>query len=117
MTTANRIGNAKLKQELEVFGRKHRLMWHFRNNERIFDCNKKFRSKSTFNPKNNDVFIETYLSSLEEKLLDIDIPKDKFNNLSKEERDALYSLKNDNTIVIKSADKGSGVVVWAGKII
>ena len=27
-------------------------------------------------------------------------------------RDALYSLKNDNTIVIKGADKGSGVVVW-----
>ena len=28
------------------------------------------------------------------------------------ERDALYSLKNDNTIVIKSAGKGSEVVVW-----
>ena len=55
---------------------------------------------------------KTYLSSLEEKLLDIDTPKAKFNNLSKEERDALYSLKNDNTIVIKGADKSSGVVVW-----
>ena len=87
-------------------------MWHFRNNERIFNCSIKFRPKSTFNPKNKDVIIETYLSSLEEKLLDIDIPKDKFNNLSKEERDALYSLKNDNTIVIKGADKGSAVVVW-----
>ena len=57
-------------------------MWHFRNNERIFNCSIKFRPKSTFNPKNKDVIIETYLSSLEEKLLDIDIPKDKFNNLS-----------------------------------
>ena len=46
------------------------------------------------------------------KLLDIDIPKDKFNNLSQVERYALYYLKNDNTIVIKGADKGSGVVVW-----
>ena len=62
--------------------------------------------------KDKDVIIETYLSSLEEKLLDIDIPKDKFNNLSKEERDALYSLKNDKTIIIKGADKGSAVVVW-----
>ena len=110
--TPNRIDKAKLKQELEVFGRKLRLMWHFRNDERIFDCNTKFRPKSTFNPKNKDVIIETYLSSLEEKLLDIDIPKDKFNNLSKEERDALHSLKNDNTIVIKGAEKGSAVVVW-----
>ena len=46
------------------------------------------------------------------KLLDIDIPKDKFNNLSQVERYALYYLKNDNTIVIKGADKGSVVVVW-----
>ena len=87
-------------------------MWDFRNHERIFDCNRKFRPKFTFNPKNKDVITETYLSSLEEKLLDIDIPKDKFNNLSKEDRDILYSLKNDNTIVIKDADKSSAVVVW-----
>ena len=68
--------------------------------------------KSAFNPKNKDVIIETYLSSLKEKILDIDIPKDKFNNLSKDGRDAMYSLKNDNIIVIKGAEKGSGVVVW-----
>ena len=111
MPTPNRVVKAKLKQELEVFGRKLRLMWHFRNDERIFDCNTKFRPKSTFNPKNKDVIMEKYLSCLEEKLVDIDIPKDKFNNLSKEEREALYSLKNDNTIVIKAVDKGSEVVV------
>ena len=87
-------------------------MWHFRNDERIFDCNTKFRPKSTLNPKNQDVITETYISSLEDNLLDIDIPKDTFNNLSKEERDALHSLKNDNTIVIKGTDKGSAVVVW-----
>ena len=90
-------------------------MWYFRNNERIFDCYTKFRPESTFNPKNKNVIIETYLISLAEKLLDIDIPKDKFNNLSKEERDALYSLKNDSTIVIKGTDKGFGVVVWDRK--
>ena len=109
--TPNKIDKAKLKQELEVFRRKLRLIWHFQNDERIFDCNKKFRPKSRFNPKNKDVIIETYLTSLEEKLLAIDIPKHKFNNLNKEERKALYSLKNDNIIVIKDADKGSGVVL------
>ena len=72
---------------------------------------KQFRPKSTFNPKIKDVIIETYLIYLEEKLLDIDIPNDKFNNLSKEERDPWCSLKNDNTIVIRGADKGSGVAV------
>ena len=91
-------------------------MWHFRNNERIFDWNTKFRPQSTFNAKNKDVIIETFLSSLEENLLDIDIPKDKFNNLSEEERDAMYSLKNGNNIFIKGAGNGSGIVVWDRKI-
>ena len=65
--TPNRKDKAKHKQELEVLGRKLRLMWHFRNNERIFDCDTKFRPKSTFDPRNKDVIIDTYLSSLEEK--------------------------------------------------
>ena len=85
-------------------------MWYFRNEEIIFDCYTKFRPKSTFNPKKSDVIIETYLSSLEEKLPYIDIPK--VNNLIKEERDTMYSLKNDNTLVIKGADKGFGFVTW-----
>ena len=32
--------------------------------------------------------------------------------MTKGERDAIYSLKNDNSIIIKEADKGSSVVVW-----
>ena len=62
--TPNRIDKAKHKQELEVFGRKLRLMLHFINDEIIFDCNGKFRPKFTFDPENKDVIIETYLSSL-----------------------------------------------------
>ena len=54
------------------------------------------------------MIIETYLGSLEQELLDIDISNDKFNTLSEKERDVLYSLKNDNIIVIK----GSGVILW-----
>ena len=87
-------------------------MWHFRKGEQTFEHNTKFTPKSTFNPKNKDVIIETYLSSLEQKLLDINFPKDKFNNLNKRERDPLYSLKNDNTIVLKGTGKDSGVVLW-----
>ena len=36
-----------------------------------------------------------FLSSLEEKLTKIEIPKDKYNNLTSKERQALYDLKND----------------------
>ena len=42
-----------------------------------------------------------------------EIPKNKYNNLTREERSALYNLRNDKNIVIKSTDKGSAVVVWA----
>ena len=85
-------------------------MWHFRNEERTFSVDK-FRPKSSFNPRNKDTIIETYLSCLEEKLLDIEIPSKRYNNLTKEERDALYSLRDDLTILIKGAEKGSVVVV------
>ena len=43
----------------------------------------------------------------------IEIPKDKYNNLTLEKRRALYfTLKNDKTIVISGSDKGLAVVVW-----
>ena len=109
--TANKIDRAKLKTELEEHGRKLQLMWHFRNDERSFAADR-FRPKSSFNPRNKDVIIEIYLTCLEEKLLDTEIPSKRFNNLTKEEWEALYSLKDDPSILIKGADKGSAVVVW-----
>ena len=64
-----------------------------------------FKIKSKFNPRNDDAAIELYLSSSEEKLMEVEVPKDKFNNLTNSERKTLYDLKNDKSIVIKSADK------------
>ena len=46
------------------------------------------------------------------RLLDIEIPSKRYNNLTKNERNALYSLKDDPSIMIKGADKGSVVAVW-----
>ena len=86
-------------------------MWHFRNDERSFETDR-FRPKSSFNPRNNDVIIETYLSSLEKRLIDIVVPSERFNNIRKEEREALYSLKDEPSIIIKGANKGSVFVVW-----
>ena len=90
--TANKIDRAKLKIELEEYGRKPGLMWHFRNDAKPFPY-EKFRSKSTFNPRNKDTVIETYLSSLEKVLLNIDISSERFDNLTKEERYAAIELK------------------------
>ena len=49
---------------------------------------------------------------MEERLLDTEIPSKRFNNLTKEEREALHSLKDDRSIIIKGADKGSVVIFW-----
>ena len=70
------------------------------------------KPNSNFNPRNKDAAIELYLSRLEEKLMKAEVPKFKFNDLTNSERKALYNIKNDKSIVIKSADKGSTVVVW-----
>ena len=71
----------------------------------------RFKTKSTFNPRNEDAIIETYLSCLEERLLDIEIPSKRFNNLSKDQRNAMYILKDDKSIIIKGADKGVAMIV------
>ena len=54
--TANKIDRAKLKTELEEYGKKLQLMWHFRNDELSFAANR-FRPKCSFNPRNKDVIM------------------------------------------------------------
>ena len=66
-------------------------MWHFRNDGKPFPY-EKFRPKSKFNPQNKDTVIETYRSWLEKRLLDIDISSKRFDNLTREERNASYNL-------------------------
>ena len=58
---ADTIDRAKLKAELKEYRRKLRLLWPFRNDEQSF-VTVRFRPKSSFNPRNQDVIIETYLS-------------------------------------------------------
>ena len=75
-------------------------MWHFRNDEKPFPY-ERFRPKSTFSLRNEDSVTETCLRSQEERLLGIDIYSKRFNNLTKEERNTLYNLRDDSTITIK----------------
>ena len=114
MPTTIKIDRAKMKAELEEYGRKLRLMWHFRNDEQSCVADR-FRPKSSFNPRNKNVMIETHLSCLEERLLDIEIPPKRLTNLTKEEREAFYSLKDDPSIIIKGVDKGFFIVAWDKK--
>ena len=107
--TLKHINKAKIKEEIEVYDRKLRLMWHFRNDHREFDVNP-FKKKSKFNLK-GDAAIEMYLSHLEEEIFSLD-GKISYSNLTKGERNALYLLRDDPSIIIKETDKGSAVVEW-----
>ena len=110
--TPKSVNMAEIKEDLEKFGRNLRLKWLFRNNVEDFSYNP-FKHKSTFNPPKADASIEIYLSRLEEELFNIcDSYKSGFNNLTSDERDALHFLRNDKSIIIKGADKGSAVIVW-----
>ena len=91
-------------------------MWHFRNGEPTFSTDK-FRPKSSFNLRNKDTITETYLSCLEERLLDIENPSKRYNNLTKEEGDVLYSLRDDSTIIVKVLTKVRLWLPGTGKII
>ena len=81
-------------------------MWYFRNDHREFDVNQ-FKRKSKINPK-GDAAIEIYLSRLEEEIFSLD-EKISFSNLTKGGRNALYLLRDNPSIIIKEADKGSDV--------
>ena len=41
----------------------------------------------------------------------VEVPKDKFNNLTNSEQKAQYDIKSDKSIVIKKVDKASAVVI------
>ena len=99
---------------MEKFGRILRLKWYYRNDKQTFDPNPLW-PKSKFNPSNTDAAIELYLSQTEEKLLSLTEIRLTYYNLTRAEQEAMYNLKNDQSIVIKEADKGSAVVIWNKK--
>ena len=68
-----------------------RLKWHFRNENNDVHQDM-FKPKSKFNSCNKDAAIELYLSSLEEELMKIEVPKYKLNNLISSDQKAFYDL-------------------------
>ena len=85
-------------------------MCHFRNDEREFSYDS-FKKKSKFDSKRKHAAIELYLSRLEEGISSLN-HKIGYSYLTKGDRDAVFLLKFDNSVLIKEVDKGSAVVVW-----
>ena len=56
--------------------------------------------------------VEIFLSQIEKELFELAESPLNYSNFSKEEQQAMRSLVNDRSVVIKKAHKGSCVVVW-----
>ena len=111
VSTPKELDYSQIKIDLENFGRRLRLKWWFKDEEDFSEI-PVFRPRSKFNPRHKDVAIEVYLSKIEDEIMKLSAVGKNFSNLTREEISALNGLKSDRTIVIKEADKGSGVVVW-----
>ena len=68
-------------EELEAYGRKLRLMWHFRNDERELSYDP-FKKKPKFDLKRKEAAIELYLNHLEEEISSLDYQVG-YSNLTK----------------------------------
>ncbi|XP_061187286.1 uncharacterized protein LOC133195460 [Saccostrea echinata] len=124
--TPHEVDEKQVREDTRAFFRRLRLKEHFsRKNSEVdsydssqpqlheLEEHKLYRPKSDWEPAPGKCgALESYIDAVEsdiEKLLSM--PDKAPDNLSKEERSALQSLKNRDDIVIKKADKGSTVVV------
>ena len=110
--TPEKSDRLQIKNELEKLGRDIKLRMFYQNDlSPSFSEKPAFKVPSSWTPPIRDVQLELYLSEIEDKLININESGKIYPNLSMDEREALNSLMNDNEITIKSADKGSAVVI------
>ncbi|VDI73168.1 peptide-methionine (R)-S-oxide reductase [Mytilus galloprovincialis] len=98
-----------LLQSFDKLARKMRLKFLFYGNENVIN-NHPFTMKSGYTPNLANTAIENYIFATKIELGRIHLHKFK-DNLTKSERMALQSLKQNKEIVIKKADKNSSTVI------
>ena len=109
----NKVNEPELRKDFDEFCRQMRIKWHFKNEpSEKFSTIPAFRSNSSWKPTTGHPNLEVFLSSVEKELLEDKGTSLRYSNLSTEEWEAIRSLADDRSIVIKKADKGSAVVVW-----
>ncbi|VDI49275.1 Hypothetical predicted protein, partial [Mytilus galloprovincialis] len=99
----------KLLQSFDKLARKMRLKFLFYGNENVIN-NHPLTMKSGYTPNLANTAIENYIFPTKIELGRIHLHKSK-DNLTKSERMALQSLKQNKEIVIKKADKNSSTVI------
>ena len=109
------IDTYTLKKDVLEYVRHIRLREYFYKDDDVdgnFSDVPAFGKKSHWCPeKNRDLFLEAYATALENKIFEGNFSSKNYRNLTIGEQRALESLRKYDDIVIKQADKGSGVVI------
>ena len=103
-----KINKPQLIQAVGQFTRSNRLKFYFR--DRPLQKPHPFKPRSTWQPPRASTAIEAYLERIKNEI-EILQPAKIYPNMSRLEHLSLKELATDTSLVIKSADKGSGIVV------
>ena len=113
--TPTNLDRFKLCKDINEFIRRIRLKEYFYEDKvgEKFSNFPGFRRKSIWSPeRGREIAIEAYAQAVEEEILSsLNNGRSVYGNLSSLERKALKDLKSYEDLIIKEADKGSGVVV------
>lgn len=113
--TPNESNPQDLTTDIKEYTRKLRLAEYFHSDDDGENTTETdlVKNKSNFNPKKGrNALLDTVCDTLESMPTEDNPSKNKRqHNLLKSEENAIKSLLNDNSIVIKEADKGGAVVV------
>lgn len=98
----------ELTESLDNFDRSNRLKYFFRNHPRTEPH--PFKEKSNWNPPKASTAIEAYLKRVRTEVSQLHTRK-ATPNLTPSQFKALKELASDQNLIIKNADKGSGIVL------
>ena len=107
-----KINEPELKSDFNKFCRRMRLKWHFRQELENFSEVPVFNAKSKWQPPQGHLWLEVFLSKIENESFELTQADIKYFNLWWEEWNAIGSLADDRNIIIKKAEKGSFIVIW-----
>ena len=107
--TPRNIDSLQLNQDMLNFSRRMRLKEYFFGKQQQEDYNP-FKPKSSWNPPKRNQTLELFLHRVCSDIQNITFNRHN-DNLTREERQALRSLRSNTDIIIKPADKGSAVVI------
>lgn len=109
------IDTYTLKKDVLEYVRRKRLKEYFYKDDDVagsFSDVPALRKKSHWCPeKKRDMFLEAYAAALERKIFEGNFNSKNYRNLTIGEQQALEALRKYDDIIIKQADKGSGVVI------